>query len=85
MRIHFKDKTYLDVWLSPTKKYSYHWEQRAIRGLIYRHDNAPDFPKIETYPKHVHDGNEKNVKPSNISDEPGVAIREMLNYIKGKM
>ena len=46
LRIYFKDQTFLDVWLSPTGKYSYHWEQRAKRGIIYRFDNAPDHPHL---------------------------------------
>ena len=85
LRIFLKDHSFLDIWLSSTGKYSYHWEQRAQRGLIYRHDNAPDFPKIKTYPKHLHNGDEKNVRSSNISDDPQKAIRQILDYIKRKL
>lgn len=41
LRIFLVDESFIDVWLSLSGKYSYHWEQRPIRGLIYRHDNAP--------------------------------------------
>jgi len=41
LRIHITDGSYLDVWLSHTAKYSYHWERRHINGKQYRHDNAP--------------------------------------------
>lgn len=82
LRIFFKDQTYLDIWLAQSGKYSYHWEQRAQQGIIYRHDNAPDFPHIKTYPKHLHDGDEKNVKPSFIDNDPATAICQILDIIK---
>jgi len=85
LRIHLKDETFVDVWISPSGKYSYHWEQRAKRGLIYRHDNAPDFPEIITFPKHFHNGNEETVVESRISDEPGEALREFFDFVKKKI
>lgn len=85
LRIIFKNSSFLDVWLSETGKYSYHWETRAQTGKIYRHDNAPDFPEIKTFPKHLHDGEEKTVKSSNLSDDPQKAIREILKYIKSAL
>ena len=74
LRIFFKDQTYLDIWVSPSGKYSYHWEQR---GIIYRHDNAPDFPHISTYPQHLHNGDEKNVQPSHIDNNPLIALKQI--------
>jgi len=85
LRIFFKDQTYLDIWLSPSGKYSYHWEQRARRGIIYRHDNAPDFPHIKTHPQHLHDGDEKNIQPSYINTKPTIAIKQILSIIKEKL
>ncbi len=85
LRIFFKDQTYLDIWLSPSGKYSYHWEQRAQRGIIYRHDNAPDFPHIKTHPQHLHDGNEKSIQPSYIDTNPAIAIKQVLTVIKQKL
>ena len=85
LRIFFKDETYLDIWLSPSGKYSYHWEQRAQRGTIYRHDNAPDFPHIKTHPKHLHDGDEKNICPSYIDTDPAIAIEQVLNIVREKL
>jgi len=85
LRIFFKDRSYLDIWLSPSGKYSYHWEQRAQRGIIYRHDNAPDFPHIKTYPQHLHDGDEKNIQPSYIDTNPIIAIKQVLTIIKQKL
>ena len=85
LRIFFKDQTFLDIWLSPSGKYSYHWEQRAQRGIVYRHDNAPDFPRIKTHPQHLHDGNEKNIQPSYIDTNPTIAIKQVLTIIKQKL
>ncbi len=82
LRLHFKDQTFMDIWLSETGKYSFHWEQRAKRGLIHRHDNAPDHPEIDTFPKHFHNGDEQNVVPSHLTDTPISAVREFLEYIR---
>ena len=42
LRLTLTDGTFVDVWLSPdSTRYSYHWEQRAHRGVIHRFDNAP--------------------------------------------
>jgi len=87
LRIFMKDESFVDVWLSTSGKYSYHWEHRHIRGLIHRHDNAPHnrWKRIKTFPKHFHDGSEENVKESTISDNPAEAVREFLGFIKSKL
>jgi hypothetical protein len=41
--------------------YSYHWQDKEKR-LITRWDNAPHHSEIETFPHHVHEG--EDVKPS---------------------
>jgi hypothetical protein len=84
LRIFLKDESFVDVWLSRSGKYSYHWEHRRIRGLIHRHNNAPHsrWKEIKTFPKHFHDGSEDNVKESTISDDPREAISEFLNFIR---
>lgn len=82
LRIYFKDNTFLDIWLSDDGDYSYHWEQRAKRGIIYRWDNAPDHPQIATHPDHFHDGSDKNVKESGISQDPKEAIDYILRLVK---
>jgi len=83
LRLQIRDGTYVDVWVGDSQdRYSYHWEQRAIRGLIHRHDNAPDHPEISTYPKHFHDGSEDNIRPSSISVQPATALREFLTFIR---
>jgi hypothetical protein len=42
-------------------KYRYHW-QAGSGKLIKRWDNAPHHPEIDTFPDHLHDGSEENVK-----------------------
>ena len=44
-----------------TTKYMYHW-QTGSGKLIKRWDNAPHHPEIDTFPDHLHDGSEENVK-----------------------
>ena len=82
LRLFFKDQTYMDIWLSESGKFSYHWEHRAKRGLIHRHDNAPDHPETATFPKHFHNGDEKSVSPSYLNDEPLNAIRDFLKFVR---
>ncbi len=83
LRLFIRDGTFVDVWISlDRRRYAYHWEQRAVRGLIHRHDNAPDHPEIPTFPKHFHDGREEIVQPSTISDDPPQALREFLTFVR---
>ena len=83
LRLLLRDETYIDVWLGLSQeRYSYHWEQRAVRGVLHRHDNAPDHPEISTFPKHFHDGSEENVCPSKIPDDPRQALREFLRFVR---
>lgn len=86
LRLQIRDETYIDIWVSDSAdRYSYHWEQRAVKGLIHRHDNAPDHPEISTFPKHFHDGSEENIRPSNISGNPLDALREFLLFVRRKL
>ena len=84
LRIHIVDGSYLDVWLSRSGKYSYHWERRHLQGQMYRHDNAPH-PKwshVKTFPKHYHKGSDDQVQESYIPDEPTQAVRTLLTFIR---
>ena len=84
LRIFLSDKSFVDVWLSTSGKYSYHWEHRHVRGLIHRHDNAPHskWKDVRTFPKHFHDGTEDNVKESDIPDEPLSATSYFLSFVR---
>lgn len=88
LRILIADGSLLDIYLSASGRYSYHWERRLIGlGTIYRHDNAPHdkWRHVTTFPKHFHDGSESNVVESYISSEPEVAIQTVLAYIRAKL
>ena len=45
------------------EKYSFHW-QNAEGKLIRRWDNAPHHPEISSFPHHLHDAEESNIRPS---------------------
>ena len=81
LRLFFTDNSFMEIWISD-KKYSYHWQKTD--GKIYRHDNAPHkkHEKIKTFPKHFHHGSEDSVKESNIADNPEIAIRDFLKFVR---
>ncbi len=84
LRVYIVDGSYLDVWLSASGKYSYHWERTHVTGEIHRHDNAPH-PKhshVKTYPKHYHAGSDDHVKESHIPDDSTQAARAILSFIR---
>lgn len=64
LRLDVVDGSLIDVFLSASGKYSYHWERRlTAAGDLYRHDNAPHgkWRAVATFPKHFHNGSEDNV------------------------
>jgi hypothetical protein len=86
LRLDIRDGTFVDIWLAPDgNRYAYHWEQRAKRGLIHRHDNAPDHPTIATHPKHFHNGAESIVEESHIPDEPKMALHYFLKFVRERL
>jgi Family of unknown function (DUF6516) len=86
LRFYVRDGTLIDVWLShDLTRYAYHWEQRAKRGLIHRHDNAPDHPAVSTFPKHFHNGSESAAEDSFIPNDPVAALRQFLAFVRAKL
>jgi hypothetical protein len=89
MRIILCDGSFVDIWysLKLTDRYSYHWERRAIDGTVHRHDNAPHkrWQGVNTFPHHFHDGSETRVVESHLSANPEEALREFLQFIRGKI
>jgi hypothetical protein len=77
-----KDGSFLDIYLSKEGKYSYHWERRALDGKIFRWDNAPDHPEVETFPRHFHSGTDDRVEASKLPDNPKEAIIEIVKFIR---
>jgi len=85
-RITFYDRSFLDIWISPDDDYAYHWEHRVQDGGVHRWDNAPHYPRIQTYPHHIHDGSENNVVESNLPQENAeTALRHILKFIEAQL
>ncbi|MCR4288939.1 MAG: DUF6516 family protein [Candidatus Scalindua sp.] len=87
LRIELIDSTYIDIFYSAEKNYSFHWEQKNVRNSIYRHDNAPHkkWSNIKTFPKHCHDGDQGNVIESDLPDNPDIALRVFLSFVRKKI
>jgi len=84
IRIVMVDGSFLDIYWSPSGRYSLHYERRHIDGRVYRHDNAPHskHSRVRTFPKHYHNGSEDNVVESYLPDEPVKAVEEFLKTIR---
>lgn len=89
LRMHVIDGSYVDVWFSRKipGRYAYHWERRHIDGSIYRHNNRPHehLKNMKSFPKHLHNGSEDDVKDSTINDNPVEAVREFLSFIRSRL
>ena len=86
LQLDIVDNSFLDVFVSASGRYSYHWERRlTAAGDLYRHDNAPhsNWRGVATFPKHFHYGSERNVIASHLSDEPAAALRAFLVFVRG--
>ncbi|MCR4289796.1 MAG: DUF6516 family protein [Candidatus Scalindua sp.] len=67
-------REYSDVHV---RNYSYHW-QEPNQKLLIRCDNSTHHKHIETFPHHIHQGN--NVLPSY-----QISCEEILKVIEGKI
>lgn len=87
-RIYLVDGSFLEVWLYKHEnlmaRYVFHWERRHVNGKIFRHNNAPHvkWKKVKTFPKHFHHETEPNVTESYIPDDPILATKYFLNFIR---
>jgi len=78
----------LDIWLSVSGRYSYHWERRQTsKGDLYRYDNAPHerWRHVSTFPHHLHNGDEETVTDSFLSSQHEQAIREVLTFVCSRL
>jgi len=82
LRLTLSDGSFMDVWLSEDGDYAYHWEQRRQRGTIHRWDNAPHHPHLETFPKHLHAGDENTIVANQLSSVPAEALRQVLTFVR---
>jgi hypothetical protein len=82
-RLNLDDGTYVEMFERfqivngevHVSKYSFHWQQ-SDGQLLTRWDSAAHHPDIETFPHHVHKGNERNVQP-----HPSITAEELLTII----
>lgn len=78
-----------DIWFSRQRAgvYAYHWERRAVDGMIFRHDNIPHqrWEHVVTFPKHFHDGAEDRVVESDLPEEPEQALRAFLTFCRARL
>jgi len=82
MRLKVIDGSYLDTWLSADGDYAYHWENRRQSGKLFRWDNAPHHPHVESFPDHFHDGEEARVIESSLRFDPDAALRQILEFVR---
>lgn len=62
------------------KTYKYHWKDKRNR-LIKRWDNAPHFPDLESFPDHIHMGEENVVmigKPMTVLEMFSIVDQEIV-------
>jgi hypothetical protein len=88
LRLDIVDGSLLDVFISVSGRYSYHWERRLTsHGDLYRHDNAPHnrWRHVTTFPQHFHDGSESKVVASSLGADPEQALREFLAFVRLKL
>lgn len=85
LRLEIIDQSFLDVWVSSSGRYSYHWERRHTpRGNLFRFDNAPHrrWQNVSSFPHHFHQGSEDNVVESCLDIHPEEAIRQILTFVR---
>lgn len=89
LRLYVIDNSIIDVFLSSSDRYSYHWERRHVDGSFYRHDNAPhnNWSDLKTFPRHFHCGSNdsEDVKSSYIPRDCLDAIEYFLNFIEREL
>ena len=83
VRVVFVDSSFLDIYWSPSGRYSLHYERRHVNGTVYRHDNAPHkkHQHVRTFPKHFHRGSEDRVEESYLPEDPIEAVEYFLIFI----
>lgn len=89
IRAFIKDDSFVDIWFSRKiqGRFSYHWERGHIDNRIYRHDNFPDprWKKISTFPKHFHNGSQRQVEESSIDDDPVTGLRQFMDFVRKRL
>jgi hypothetical protein len=82
LRLHLSDRSYMDIRFA-VDGYAFHWERRAIDGLLYRWDDAPHHREVSTFPHHLHSGSESHIVDSELPvDSHESALRYILGFIE---
>ncbi len=85
LRCYLKDSSFIDIYVSQSGKFSFHLERRMVDGIFYRVDNAPDHPEIETFPYHLHSGNEENIQKFKKGKDIYEDFRNFLRLVKKRL
>ena len=88
LRLDIVDQSTLDVWLSSSGRYSYHWERRHTdKGDVYRYDNAPHkrWRSVASFPHHFHNGAESVAVESHLNLDPEEALHQVLTFVRMKL
>ncbi|HID27355.1 MAG TPA: hypothetical protein EYP22_05970 [Methanosarcinales archaeon] len=89
LRLHIVDGSYLDIWFSMKieGRFAYHWERRMINGSVYRYDNRPheNLRNMKSFPKHFHDGSDKEIRESEFGEDPKEILRAFLQIVRAKI
>lgn len=85
-RAHFWDGSFLDIYETVSTEPGYplriHYAYTYIREhLVFRYDNAPHHPEVETYPHHKHIGPSEEVAPARPPTLSSV-LAEIANYLR---
>jgi hypothetical protein len=71
-RLHFRELVESNAEIL-RRMYAYHY-QDASGALVFRYDDTPHHPALETHPHHKHDGSEPNVHSAEPPSLAGVLL-----------
>lgn len=83
LRLLFKDNSFMDIFLSESGKYSFHWERRKLDGKLYRFDNAPHHPHIGM--QHLHEGSEERIVSYPLKSDPVEAFKQVMAFVEKRL
>ncbi len=79
--LHFYDGSCLEITetlrriRSTVYKQRYRYHYRKGNAQIFRYDNAPHYPQLQTFPHHKHDANDQAIESAEMS------LKEILDEI----
>jgi len=85
IRLLLIDESFMDIHYPVNYDYSFHWQREKE---LYRINTAPDHPEIETFPRHLHAGNEERTVSDTITSlnhTPEENLRKVLSWVREKL